>query len=520
MAERVRSIESDKERFLRQVQSTIDYCVRIGASDSQTPQIIDNLKLRLNNLSRDIDRAGSLFISVAEKDDILSIVKDMSDEIDTTSRNNSNASSDLIGYKTEKTHIGTVGAPRLNISKEQLVFLVKYKFTAPLMAKTLRISESTVHRRLRQFDIKLREGRETCISDEELDDKVRNIIGTNKRIGPNTIRVRLSMDNIDVSRQSVRDACHRVDPVGCALRSIERRNVHRRTYKVAGPNSLWHMDGNHKLIRWNIVIHGGIDGFSRLVTFLHASNNNQSTTVYDLFIEATTQHGVPSRIRVDHGVENVDICTFMEGYRGTNRGSAIKGKSCHNQRIERLWVDLWDSVSNEYYDLFTFMEDDELLDITSACHMWAFQYVFLPRINKSLKMFVYQYNNHGLSTEGSMTPYQLFIKGVLQTINSKNVSITDLLLQAGSNDSLEHVTDDYGVEEYNSDLEDDSLDEIEIQMIYCPLDDDDKHQLRTRINVIEDYKNLAHGMQLYKNVLSFINSLNSVERELSTAVSD
>lgn len=102
----------------------------------------------------------------------------------------------------------------------------------------------------RQFDIKLREGRETCISDEELDDKVRNIIGTNKRIGPNTIRVRLSMDNIDVSRQSVRDACHRVDPVGCALRSIERRNVHRRTYKVAGPNSLWHMDGNHKLIRY------------------------------------------------------------------------------------------------------------------------------------------------------------------------------------------------------------------------------------------------------------------------------
>lgn len=51
------------------------------------------LHCRLNNLSRDIDRAGSLFISVAEKDDILSIVKDMSDEIDTTSRNNSNASS-------------------------------------------------------------------------------------------------------------------------------------------------------------------------------------------------------------------------------------------------------------------------------------------------------------------------------------------------------------------------------------------------------------------------------------------
>ena len=26
-----------------------------------------------------------------------------------------------------------------------------------------------------------------------------------------------------------------------------------------------HLDGNHKLISWRIVIHGGIDGFSRAV---------------------------------------------------------------------------------------------------------------------------------------------------------------------------------------------------------------------------------------------------------------
>ena len=26
---------------------------------------------------------------------------------------------------------------------------------------------------------------------------------------------------------------------------------------AAGPNSLWHIDGNHKLIKWHLVIHGG-----------------------------------------------------------------------------------------------------------------------------------------------------------------------------------------------------------------------------------------------------------------------
>ena len=42
----------------------------------------------------------------------------------------------------------------------------------------------------------------------------------------------------------------------------------RRVYSVEGPNSLWHIDGNHKLIRWKVVIHGGIDGHSRTIVFL------------------------------------------------------------------------------------------------------------------------------------------------------------------------------------------------------------------------------------------------------------
>ena len=33
-------------------------------------------------------------------------------------------------------------------------------------------------------------------------------------------------------------------------------------------NSLWHIDGHHSLIRWHVVVHGGIDGFSRMITYL------------------------------------------------------------------------------------------------------------------------------------------------------------------------------------------------------------------------------------------------------------
>ena len=55
------------------------------------------------------------------------------------------------------------------------------------------------------------------------------------------------------------------------------------------------------------MIHGGIDGFSRLLVFLHASPNNKKCTVLKHFLTATSTYGLPSRVRVDHGGENNDM---------------------------------------------------------------------------------------------------------------------------------------------------------------------------------------------------------------------
>ena len=42
----------------------------------------------------------------------------------------------------------------------------------------------------------------------------------------------------------------RVDPGGgVLLRGLEMRVINRRHYHVAGHQCLWHIDGNHKLIR-------------------------------------------------------------------------------------------------------------------------------------------------------------------------------------------------------------------------------------------------------------------------------
>lgn len=64
--------------------------------------------------------------------------------------------------------------------------------------------------------------------------------------------------------------------------------------------------------RWRLVIHGGIDGFSRFIVYLHCSSNNKSETVLHFFDDAMREFGLPKRIRCDKGGENVKVNNFKK----------------------------------------------------------------------------------------------------------------------------------------------------------------------------------------------------------------
>ncbi len=110
------------------------------------------------------------------------------------------------------------------------------------------------------------------------------------------------------------------------------RSINRRTYSVPGSQALWHLDGNHKLIRyilssfvlttcrqvlliithrWRLVFHGAIDGYSRLITFLCFTSNNRAQTVLCLFVNAIQMYGLLMRVRCDKGVENYDVAIYV-----------------------------------------------------------------------------------------------------------------------------------------------------------------------------------------------------------------
>ena len=64
----------------------------------------------------------------------------------------------------------------------------------------------------------------------------------------------------------------------------------------------------------------------------------------------------------------------------------ITGNSVHNARIERLWRDLRRIVVRPFANLFYYMEICSLLDTTVDTQLFALHYVYLPRINLSLRI--------------------------------------------------------------------------------------------------------------------------------------
>lgn len=75
-----------------------------------------------------------------------------------------------------------------------------------------------------------------------------------------------------------------------------------------------------------MVTHAFVDGKSRVVTGIGVHNNNTGQTVLLLFNQAVTTHGQPSRLRGDHGTENIECAKEMERVKGQGRSSYIWGR--------------------------------------------------------------------------------------------------------------------------------------------------------------------------------------------------
>jgi len=129
-------------------------------------------------------------------------------------------------------------------------------------------------------------------------------------------------------------------------------------------------------------------------------------------------YGLPSRVRCDHGTENVLVGVLMNLLRGSRRGSLLTGRSVHNQRIERLWRDVHKEVTQRMYMIFYDMEDAGRLQADNELHRFALHTIFLPIINKNLTHFASAWNMHRIRTAKNKTPNQLWVEGMLHVADA------------------------------------------------------------------------------------------------------
>jgi len=196
------------------------------------------------------------------------------------------------------TSTNRCGPPQFEIPKYILQYLIHVGLHISDIAKLLSVSERTIYRRLQRYGLSVENFSD--LTEEELHFHIGNAIKEFQ--GENMLGQILKQKGFSVQRWRLRYAVHTLDDMGVSEKKKGR--LQRRVYNVQGPNQLWHIDTNHKLIRWHFVIVGGIDGFNRLVTFLQCNDNNKAETVAMLSIR---RHNVWTRVLLISWIQQEDL---------------------------------------------------------------------------------------------------------------------------------------------------------------------------------------------------------------------
>ncbi|XP_039468510.1 uncharacterized protein LOC116314664 [Oreochromis aureus] len=327
---------------------------------------------------------------------------------------------------------GKLGRPNYNVSPVQLQILTEMFLSITQIAKLLGISVRTVKRRLHEYGISIKQCYSTT-SDEELDNLVSSIKTRTPHVGYRMMKGMLQAMGHHVQWKRVYSSMHRVDSAGIFSRMTRLGFVVRRTYSVQGPLYLMHIDTNHKLIRFGLVIFGGIDGYSRKIMYLGAAANNRASTALAFFLMLN--------------------------------------------RIERLWRDVWMAVSSVHYETLHNLEDEGLLDPTDGVHMFCAQHTFLPRLQRDLDVFRQGWDNHPLRTERNLSPQQLWTLGLHQN-------------PVDTPDTVEEIEDAYLDVNSIGEL-DGSNPGVILPSVECPLSEEDMARLRDTVNVTRPSQ--SHG---------------------------
>ena len=148
---------------------------------------------------------------------------------------------------------GKPGNNCFDIDKDYLEHLLRIGFSVASIAKNgmlgSKIHPNTLYKFMKRNGVKSIRDRFTNLSDEELSLHIKDINSKFPNSGIREVKAILNSltPPILVQRDRVAKILGTIDPHGAARRWAQV--IPRRVYKVPTPNSLWHIDTHHKLIR-------------------------------------------------------------------------------------------------------------------------------------------------------------------------------------------------------------------------------------------------------------------------------
>ena len=101
-------------------------------------------------------------------------------------------------------------------------------------------------------------------------------------MGEKSVDGALRARGVCIQRARIRDALYDVDSIGVRERL---RNTVSSLLTFCG------MLTHHKLIRWRIVTHGAMDGYSRVIPYLLVAGNNRANTALCGFLIGVDRYG-------------------------------------------------------------------------------------------------------------------------------------------------------------------------------------------------------------------------------------
>ena len=122
--------------------------------------------------------------------------------------------------------------------------MLQLHFKVPHIARLFGVSVRTIRRRMKYAGLYVSDLYCT-LSDAQLDEVVRNAFQQFPNSGYRMMAGHLWHLNIHVQQLRIRDSLHCISPASLAVRWNE--TIVRGVYSVL---ALWHIDGNHKLIRY------------------------------------------------------------------------------------------------------------------------------------------------------------------------------------------------------------------------------------------------------------------------------